>query len=407
MRVHYDLLVIGGGPIGMSLAIALKETALSVGLIEREPLLSPTALDADGRSIALTYGSGKIFQEMGQWGELQTQAVPIAEVHVSNRGHFGFTRLKAEEMALPAIGYVIEAQHLLARLNQSVADLPHCHFMNQTTVSHLERKGPHWEVTLATKEGPQLVTADLLVAADGGRSMTRQLLGIDVKAHDYQQHAIIANVNLSQEHQGVAYERFLQSGALALLPMTKQRSSLIYTVASPQATALLNQSDDEFLHVIQQQFGYRLGRFAGIGRRFSYPLHSMQAKQQVLPGAVLLGNAAHTLHPIAGQGFNLGLRDVICLSQVLKSACARGESIAQLAVLQRYYEARALDQQWMLNFTDNLVRIFNFNFLPWNVARNIGMLTLDMVPPAKSWFAKRSMGLLQERIGRWDNAESI
>jgi len=239
-------------------------------------------------------------------------------------------------------------------------------------------------------------TAKLLVAADGAQSPIREQLGIRTTRRDYRQTAIIANVTTDKAHDNVAYERFTDSGPLALLPMTGQRSALVWTVHERQCEDIMALDDGEFLQRLQERFGYRLGRFTRVGRRHVFPLQLLQAAESVRPRLALIGNAVHTLHPIAGQGFNLGLRDVAALVDVLLDARRSGRDFGALEVLQRYADWRLADQRHVALFTDSMVRLFGQSFPPVAWLRDAGMLALDICPPAKRWFGRMTMG----RAGR-------
>jgi 2-octaprenyl-6-methoxyphenol hydroxylase len=239
-------------------------------------------------------------------------------------------------------------------------------------------------------------TAGLLVAADGAQSPIREQLGIRARRRDYRQSAIIANLSTDRPHDNVAYERFTDSGPLALLPMTEARSALVWTVHEQEREAIMGLDDETFLQRLQERFGYRLGRFTRVGRRNAFALQLLQAQESVRPGLALIGNAAHTLHPIAGQGFNLGLRDVAALVDIVLGARSKGRDIGELAELRRYADWRRADQRRVALFTDSMVRLFGQPLPPVAWLRDAGMLALDVCPPAKRWFGRMTMG----RAGR-------
>ena len=240
------------------------------------------------------------------------------------------------------------------------------------------------------------------MAADGDKSFIRQLLDIPTEREEYGQSAVIANVTPSKNHQGIAYERFTDSGPLALLPLSENRCSLVWTVRSEQADEVMALSDEAFLAQLQSRFGFRLGRFEHVGRRQVYPLALVQAKEHVVNRVALIGNAAHALHPVAGQGFNLGIRDIAVLAQVVVDAAQAGKDFGHLEVLREYETWRARDHKEVITFTDALARLFANNSPPLACARNVGLLALDMLPAAKSMLARRTMGLAgrQPRLTR-------
>jgi 2-octaprenyl-6-methoxyphenol hydroxylase len=396
MQTGTDVLIIGGGLVGASLACALGQAGLHATIVEAAPLAGDQPPGYDERSIALAQGSQRIFSGLGVWGELEAEVCPIHTIHVSDRGHFGFTRLKREQEGVPALGYVATArvlgQALLCRLKQlnSVQVLAPAKLTNFS----VEDDGVLAEVEC---EGRLLtLTAPLLVAADGANSSVRERLGIEVLQRDYGQTAIIANVTTDHPHNNVAYERFTDSGPLALLPMTEGRSALVLTVHSGQSEALMALDDAAFLQRLQERFGYRLGRFEKIGTRSAYPLQLLRARESVRPHLALIGNAVHTLHPVAGQGFNLGLRDVAVLAEVIQDARRNGRAIGDVGILQRYADWRQADQRRVAVFTDSMVRLFSQSLPPVTWLRDAGMLALDICPPAKRWFGRMTMG----RAGR-------
>jgi 2-octaprenyl-6-methoxyphenol hydroxylase len=386
---HYDVLIVGGGLVGGSVACALAAQSLRVGLIEASasPAHAPSGLDA--RSVALSYGSYRIFEKMGIWTGMHDAAEPISQIHISDRRHFGFTRIRASEEKVPALGYVIEMHALSIALNAAVKKSG-VDVMSPLKVQTMTPTNGAWVLGLNNGD---TVSAPLIIAADGTDSTLRKINNIPVTVHDYAQTAIVTNVALKRDHTGIAYERFTETGPLALLPLTAKSCALVWTVQSEQLAEYANLDDASFLARLQQQFGYRLGRFTEVGRRQSYPLKSVSAKPSQLPGFVLLGNAAQTLHPIAGQGFNLGLRDVAALAQQVSVTLGQGRSLNDVAFIQAYYEARKPDQQQLIAMTDGLVRLFSNDAWPCVIPRNLGLLATDLLPPLKRRLALRSMGL--------------
>ncbi len=392
----FDLLIVGGGMVGASLAIALENTTLRIGLVEAQPLQSNSQPSFDDRGIALSYGSQRIFQSMGLWPDIAPYATAIRHIHISDRGRFGVTRLSAEEEAVPALGQVMTARELGRTLNQRLQQLSQLTLFCPAQVTALEQDSSHVRVTLNNGE---TIRTRLLVAADGRDSTIRQLLKLGAWQQEYQQTAVTANISTDKPHQGWAYERFTDSGPMALLPMSDNRSSLVWTVRSGDEEQLLNLSDADFLERLQQRFGYRAGHFIRVGQRHSHPLTLMQSDMPVQQRIVFIGNAAHSLHPIAGQGFNLGLRDVAVLAECLAEAA---EDCGEMALLQRYQQWRQKDQDQVVQATDKLVRLFSNNISLLGHLRGAGLALLDTLPAAKRLLALRSMGLGQKqpRLGR-------
>ncbi len=394
----YDLIIIGGGMVGASLAISLAKQALRVALIEAVPLHKSTPPGYDDRAIALSFGSRRIFDGMGLWEKIAPQTTSIQRIHVSDQGRFGFTRLDAAQEKVDALGYVATAQQLGAVLTSQLQQCDNLTLMSPARLTDLKLGDDH--ATVVITHGPdnnngntESLTSKLVVAADGGNSHVRNQLGIHTTAHDYGQTAIIANITPEKSHRHIAYERFTRNGPLALLPMPDNRCSLVWTRSPENAQHLLRLNDEDFLAELQPCFGKRLGHFIKVGKRHSYPLQLIQAQEQVRARLALVGNAAHTLHPIAGQGFNLGLRDVAALAQNIVDTFHAGDDIGALSVLEAYAQWRERDHRQVIGFTNTLVHTFSNRFPPLVLARNLGLLATDIVPPLKHLLARHSMGI--------------
>ena len=385
-----QLAIIGGGLVGASLALALQEGARQRGwrIVLIEPFAPGNSYQPsyDARSSALSYGTRQIYERLGLWPALSARAEPIRQIHVSDRGRFGATRLSAESEGVPALGYVVENAWLGQCLWQAL-DAEVVEWRCPAEVTALQALGDGYRLTL--NDGSQL-DCDLAVLADGGRSGLREQLGIAVKTTPYGQSALIANISTAEAHQGQAFERFTDDGPMALLPLSENRSALVWTRQGSDAQRLAELPDREFLAELQQVFGYRLGALTQVGARHLYPLSLVEASEQVRPHLVVLGNAAHSLHPIAGQGYNLSLRDTLALAEALLDSPA---TPGDFAVLQDYLRRQRLDQQLTVGFSDQVTRLFS-TAQPLLVAgRNLGLLGLDLLPPAKHWFARQAMGL--------------
>lgn len=393
---HYDVVIVGAGMVGTSLALALKETPLKVALIESQDIINDQQPSYDDRGIALSYGSQRIFESLGLGSELAAIATPIESIHISDRGHFGITRLSAIEEHVPALGQVILAKKLGHLLNQQLQLQPDLTVLSPIKVTAIEQFEQHVTITLSTGDA---IETKLLVGADGQQSTIRQRLNLSVWQRSYEQTAITANVTPQQPHHNQAYERFTDSGPLALLPMSENRCSLIWTVKTSEHQDLLNLTDGDFLTALQQRFGTRLGAFKRVGKRSSHPLNLMQTKQPVQQRVLLIGNAAHSLHPIAGQGFNLGLRDVAVLAQILTD---NADDVGAANVLHAYQAWQEKDQKTVIKSTDILVRLFSNANPVLGHGRAAALALLDCFPPLKSMLAKHSMGLSgkQSRLSR-------
>ena len=407
MKSHYDLVIIGGGMVGASLVCALlpvaKKLSLTIALIEQQPIPTqegqPFQPSYDARSTALAYGVKSFYQATGVWDRLQEHLTPIEHIHVSDKGRFGVTRLHAKDEGVPALGYVVEnhwlGQVLLDHIQQ---DTQGC--VDLICPASVKAVSPSSELTQLNIEHQQAeydVTAELVILADGGRSGLRQALGIHFNEQLYHQHALVANISVDRAHQGIAYERFTERGPMALLPSEtlngEVRCGLVWTLPDEEIGALLSLTDAEFLAELQQTFGYRAGRFTRVGERYHYPLKLTLAEEQVRSGLVVLGNAAHALHPIAGQGYNLALRGVTDLAENIIASRQQGISIGDLSRLQIYEQQRRLDQQRTIMFSDRTMRLFSNANPLLGLGRSIGLQAMDLSPLAKTLFARSAMGL--------------
>lgn len=388
----YDLLIIGGGLVGASLACALDSLGLRIGLVEAAPLTVSAHPSYDDRTLALAQGTRRIFQTLGLWEALA--ATPIRRIHISERGSPGFAHLDSREEGVEALGYVIEARQVGAAL---LARLPNLRGVELLCPARLETVAVEPQAACATLRlgEDRLVQcrARLLVAADGAQSPVREQMGIAALRWDYGQQAVIANLTPTLAHENVAYERFTQDGPIALLPMSGNRCAAVCTINNSDTAAVMALDDAGFLALLQQRFGDRLGPLQRVGRRNAYPLFLLKAREHARPRIALIGNAAHTLHPIAGQGFNLGIRDVAALAEVIADAWRSGADIGDLSILQRYADWRRWDQRRTLAFTDALNRLFANPLGPVRIARNLGLLAFDRLPLMKHQFARQTMGL--------------
>ncbi len=356
------------------------------------PLVTQAEIDNDGRSIALTLNSARILQSIGVWPALENSVTPINTVHVSARGHFGVTRIQASEEKVPALGYVVPAMLLATALNKLLKANQSIDLFNPNKVTSLIKNAQGWQVTLENQGVVQTIQTRLIIAADGTQSTIRKLQKIATTEKNYQQSAISTRITINSDHKNIAYERFMTDGALALLPLAANNCGLIWTASDNKIQELMALPDQEFLKYTQNVFGYRLGRWLTVNKRFVYPLKMLFATEQVQAGLVLIGNAAHTIHPLAAQGFNLGLSDVAVLAQTLVDALKNKTDFASLAVLKKYEETQINTQQQIIGFTDRLTRIFAHDILPFNLLRNCGLLTLDICAPLKHRLANTLMG---------------
>jgi len=374
--------------VGASLAVALEGLALRIALIEAVPHDAAAQPSFDERTTALSNGSRRILETLGIWSAVAPAATPIAKIHISDQGRFGFARIAAAEQGLDALGFVVPnralGSALWSRLTGSQGVRLYCpaevvRVVSQPEVVELDVLVGGVATTLSTR---------LVVAADGAESALRTAFGVAAKVRDYEQTAVITTVLTQRFHDYVAYERFTQSGPLALLPLADGRCTLVLTLSPSLAAAALAWSDQEFLAEVQRRFGFRLGRFLKVGRRVPYPLSLTRADATSRGRCVIIGNAAQALHPVAGMGFNLGLRDVASLAELV----AAGGDPGDAALLAEYDAWRAADRGGIIAFTDGLVRVFSS---PWGAVqrlRNLGLLAFDVLPPAKAALSRLSTG---------------
>lgn len=390
MTDQYDLVIIGGGLVGGSLACALAGTGLRLCVVEAVPPQSGAQPSYDERVIALSWGSRRIFEGIGLWGAIEAGAEPILHIHVSDRGRFGFARLDHREEGVQALGYVVPARRLGVAIQGGLTGVE---MLCPARLLGFRIQPDRVDLEVAVGGDSRVIGTRLLVAADGGDSSVRARLGLAVREHVYGHDALITTVTPERPRPGVAFERFTETGPLALLPMAEGRYSVVWTARAGETERLLNLSDQGFLAGLQHRFGYRMGRLARPGRRLAYPLKFMLAREPVRERLVLIGNAAHTLHPVAGQGFNLGLRDVAALAEVLAQAAGGSGDAGGEGVLDAYRRLRGRDQTLVATATDALARMFVNPWLPVRWARDLGMLGLDFNPALRHLVARRFMGM--------------
>ena len=393
MMLPYDLAIVGGGMVGASLAAALDGLGVRIALIEAVPHDSAVQPSFDERTTALSNGSRRILETLGVWAAVSSVATPIAKIHVSDRGRFGFARIDAAEQNLAAMGYVVPNRALGAALWAPLARNADVKVFCPAQVRQVT-PGEH-SVTLAlTTAGEEVsLEARLVVAADGAQSAVRAAFGVEARVRDYESTAVITTILPERFHEYVAYERFTDSGPLALLPLADGRCTLVLTLDPEMAQQALSWSDAEFIAEVQRRFGFRLGRFLKVGRRVPYPLSLTRSERTSAGRCVIIGNAAQGLHPVAGMGFNLGLRDVASLAELIAEQRAAGNQDLGAGTLQSEYDAwRAADRGGIIGFTDGLVRVFSNRLGVVQRLRNLGLLAFDVMPPAKAALSRLSIG---------------
>lgn len=384
---QFEVAIVGGGMVGASLALALAQANRKVVLIEATPFGSAAQPSFDERTTALGNSSRRIFQALGVWSAIEPQAAAIKSIHVSDAGRFGFARLAASEQGIDAFGYVaanrVIGRALWEKLEACSSNLA---LRVPAKLEGLEIESACVKLRLTPEES---LTSRLVVAADGAHSLVRSAAGIDAEVEDYGQVAVVATLRADETHNGTAYERFTSSGPLALLPLHDGSYAVVWALAPVHAHAVLELSDAAFLAEVQKRFGWRAGKFVTVGRRGSYPLQLTRATRAVGPRSVLIGNAAQALHPVAGQGFNLGLRDAAMLAETLVGS---PEDPGSSELLAKFAEWRSADRSGVTRFTDGLVKLFGDARPGVGTVRDLGLLLFDLLPPAKSALARVSTG---------------
>ncbi|WP_432451844.1 2-octaprenyl-6-methoxyphenyl hydroxylase [Agarivorans sp. QJM3NY_29] len=389
----FDIVIVGAGMAGASLALALSQSQqdkpLKIALIEAAPLNFGQHPGFDGRAIALSAGSEQWLREQDLWAALAPYACAIEHIHVSDRGHCGWTKLDADEYHLSALGQVIELEHAGREFHRLLAERSVRLFCPSKLVK-LEQQQQQVRITL---DDQQSLTARLLIGADGADSQVALQGGLQQQLHDFAKYAVIANVEAEQAPAGRAFERFTIDGPLALLPMNGHRWSVVWSVSAAEAQRLQNLAEADFLAALQRAFGYRAGRFIGLGKRYAYPLVLRYYPRLFNHRLLLLGNAAHSLHPIAGQGFNLGLRDVACLSTLIEQHWQQGKDIGGHALLDAYQQSRQADIERTILMTSSLASLFAGDDKSMVIPRNLGLMAMRLLPDLKAVLAKQSLGL--------------
>jgi 2-octaprenyl-6-methoxyphenol hydroxylase len=386
----FDIAIIGGGMVGASLALALAAAGRHIVLIEGVTPDSNSHQSFDARTTALGNASRRIFMALGVWSSVADQCGVIRAIHVSDAGRLAFARLSAAEQDLEAFGFVVPNRVLGTALWAHIRANDRISVRMPATVTAVSADATGVSLTLDGQGAVagRMLRARLAVAADGAHSVIRRAAGITATEADYGQIGIVANVATDTPHDGTAYERFTAAGPLALLPLRDGSYTVVWARAPEAAAQTLAASDQEFLGLLQQHFGWRAGKFLRAGRRASYPLKLTRAAESVAQRTVLIGNAAQSLHPVAGQGFNLALRDVAALAELV---VAEGDPGAP-QLLERFAQGRALDRSGVTRFTDGLIRLFGDSRPPLRLARDAGLLLFDLLPPAKRALARVSLG---------------
>ena len=393
MQPDFDVIIVGAGLAGGCLALALSESNLRVAIIEASTREQRYASPAGDRALALASGTVSMLETLNIWHAIKAFATPIEQIHVSDQGHFGKARLSAKREGVPALGYVITARVIEDYVCRLVEQAPHIQQFCPARLAGVSSSELEASVSLMQEGKADILSARLLVGADGGQSSVRKLLDIDQDITDYGQTALVTTVKTSKAHQYTAFERFTPMGPLALLPSSDGQSSVIWTRTTELAEALMSGSEADFVEQLQSCFGYRLGKLTLSSPRRAFPLSLIRAREMHKGRAVIIGNAVHQLHPVAGQGFNLGLRDVISLAEQLNQQQLQNLDIGESRFLHHYIQQRLQDHTRVIGFTDSLIKLFSNQSSLLALARSSGLTLLDHLPPAKHYLARHAMGL--------------
>ncbi len=384
----YDVVIVGGGLVGASLALALGAHR-RVALLESQARPQPDQQGPSGeRAIVLSSSSKNILSALGIWSFLAPYVESVKEVQVSDRGHFGQVKISAKEEDLPALGYVIQAKHLQAQLTMLLEQSEKIAVFYKAECRNLDTSTTGAVVKFDSLAGRQEISAELIVGADGQHSAVRELLGVAVSTVNYEQSAVVSNIDLARSHHHIAYERFTPTGPIALLPLKEKKATLVWTVPHEAVNDIKSLTPEAFIEKVQDIFGYRLGRFIKATTPVAFPVSMIRATELVRERVVLVGNSANAIHPIAGQGLNLGLRDVAVLVELIME---QGFGCCD-KLLQEYVSRRRSDHLQIVNITHSLVGFFSNAFFPLTFARNMGMTAMELLPPLKRLLSKKSLG---------------
>jgi 2-octaprenyl-6-methoxyphenol hydroxylase len=392
----YDIIIAGGGMIGTSLGLALAPLNLKVAVVEAVARGAELQPSFDDRCTALSRSSQRMFEAMGLWPDVVAASTPIKNIHVSDKGRFGFSHIDADEQKVEALGYVVINRVLGQVLQDELGNVDRLDLICPARITAVDQADDSVEVTVEEEGLSKKMSARLLVAADGASSTVREMIGISATRIDYQQWAVVGNVLPEKKPHGRAFERFTEDGPIAVLPVADDRAAFVWIQSPHAAKDSLSLSDEQFTTRLQDVFGYRLGKFSRVGKRSAYPLALSKANSLVAKRSVVVGNAAHGLHPVAAQGFNLGMRDVAALCDCICDArvdVAGPLDPGIVSILENYVDWRRDDQRKLVRFTDGIVRLFADSRPPVRAMRNIGMLGFDLIPGVRSLFAKHTMGL--------------
>ena len=392
MPDRYDLTIVGGGLVGASLAVALRNTGLQIAVVEPHLFDSPAQPSYDERTVALTWSTRQIYQGIGIWPDIaRGGAEPIRDIHVSDLGHFGMSHLSCRDVGTEALGYVVPTRVIGNVLEQHMQKSDNIRLIRPASAISASSVNDESIVQLDHDRSSIEISAKLTVLADGGRSQVSKQFRSSVS--EYPQQALLCIVNTDRPHHGRAFERFTNEGPIALLPHSDQRYAVVWTCLPEQLEDRVSMGDNEFILNLQQRFGDRAGNLSNPSARKAYPLNRSTMLNPVADRVVIIGNAAHTVHPVAGQGFNLGMRDVAVLSELLFAHNQAGVDIGSPEILRRYARFRRRDTFMVSQFTHGLLQIFSSDFKILGMLRNLALSGIELLPPVKRFLLKRTMGM--------------
>jgi 2-octaprenyl-6-methoxyphenol hydroxylase len=383
-----SILIVGGGLVGASLAIALDAAGCRATLVETAAPRADAQPSYDERNLALARATVNGLRAIGVWEHVGRLATPIRHIHVSRAGDFGSVRLDADALAVEAVGWTLPARELGSAL---LRRLDQCRLLERlapATLSSIEPVADGWIASVQTAGGVRTVHTPLLVGADGTDSFVRSRLGIGADIHDYGQTLFVATLTPERDHRGRAYERFSDAGPVAVLPLAERRAGLVLTVPAEQADAVAAMDDAAFSALAQERFGWRLGRLSRPGKRHPYAIRRVAAQALTATRAVLVGNAAQTVHPIGAQGFNLGLRDALTLAELVAGAADPGSP----GLLSTYAARRAPDREGTMAMSHGLVSLACLEQPLLGPLRSLALIAFDRIPPLQRALALRGMG---------------
>ena len=392
MNSPTSVLIVGGGLVGASLAIALDAAGVSATLVEAAAPRPDAQPSYDERNLALARATVNGLAAIGVWQHAAAQATAIKHIHVSRAGEFGSARIAAAKHGVDALGWTLPARELGAALLRRLDACTRLTRLAPAKLESLEAQPDGWRARIRTTDGECVVDAALLVGADGTESFVRSQLGIEAVRYDYEQTLFVATVTSERAHANRAFERFSDEGPVALLPLAEGRCGLVLTVPAELADTVAALDDAGFLALAQQRFGWRLGRLTRPGKRHPYAIRRVAARQLVGPRAVLVGNAAQTVHPIGAQGFNLGLRDALTLAELVAVADDPGAS----DLLERYAARRAPDREGTMAMSHGLVRLACLEQPMLAPLRSLALLAHDRLSPLQARLARHGMGFRGE-----------